>query len=176
MSIQQTLCFHLQFVKQESEQPCPAAAEKRPNKQWVPHSKRRPPRVPPCPRPVSTLESRAPRLSFPAPDEKAKEIPESGRKRPKPLYKCFSFDDVWMERNQKRKLEKKTQPEGGVQLQHLPEDPSKVRSQTPTSSFHGIVFLCSSCFSLLSSYSCPYTLSGTTSVSISVGLVLCADC
>lgn len=62
-------------------------------------------------------------------------------KRPKPLYKCFSFDDVWMERNQKRKLEKETQPEGGVQLQHLPEEPLKVRSHTLTSSFPGTVFL-----------------------------------
>ncbi|RMC02331.1 hypothetical protein DUI87_21499 [Hirundo rustica rustica] len=114
-----------EFVKQESKQPRQTAPEKRPNKKWVPHRKRRPPRVPPCPRPVSTMESKAQRLFFLAPDEKAKEIPERRRKRPKPLYKCFSFDDVWMERNQKRKLEKKTQPEGGVQLQHLPEDPSK---------------------------------------------------
>uniref|UniRef100_A0A8C3NXX3 Rho guanine nucleotide exchange factor 4 n=4 Tax=Sylvioidea TaxID=2116661 RepID=A0A8C3NXX3_9PASS len=114
-----------EFVKQESEQPWQTAPDKRPNKQWVPHGKRRPPRVPPCPRPVSTLESRAQRLSVPAPNEKAQEISESRRKTPKPLYKCFSFDDVWMERSQKRKLEKKTQPEGGVQLQHLPEDPSK---------------------------------------------------
>ncbi|XP_030136024.2 rho guanine nucleotide exchange factor 4 isoform X1 [Taeniopygia guttata] len=110
-------------VKQESKQPCQTAPGKRPNKKWVPHRKRRPPWVPPCP--VSTLESRACRLSFLAPDEKAKEIPERRRKRPKPLYKCFSFDDVWMERNQKRKLEKETQPEGGVQLQHLPQDPSQ---------------------------------------------------
>ncbi|XP_063263930.1 rho guanine nucleotide exchange factor 4 isoform X1 [Prinia subflava] len=114
-----------EFVKQESKEPCQTAPEKRPNKKWVPHCKRRLPRVPLCPRPVSTLESKAQRLSLPAPEEKAKEIPERRRKRPKPLYKCFSFDDVWMERNQKRKLEKKTQPEGGVQLQHLPEDPSK---------------------------------------------------
>lgn len=88
--------------------------------------------MPACP--VSTLESRARRLSFPAAEEKAKEMPERRRKRPKALYKCFSFDDVWMERSQKRKLEKETQPEGGVQLQHLPQEPSKVRSHTPTSS------------------------------------------
>ncbi|XP_066413097.1 rho guanine nucleotide exchange factor 4 isoform X1 [Molothrus aeneus] len=112
-----------EFVKQESKQPCQTAAGKRPNKKWVPHRKRRPPRVPACP--VATLESRARTLSFPAPEEKAKEMPERRRKRPKPLYKCFSFDDVWMERSQKRKLEKETQPEGGVQLQHLPQDPSK---------------------------------------------------
>uniref|UniRef100_A0A8C9UCJ7 Rho guanine nucleotide exchange factor 4 n=1 Tax=Serinus canaria TaxID=9135 RepID=A0A8C9UCJ7_SERCA len=112
-----------EFVKQESKQPCQTAAGKRPNKKWVPHRKRRPPRVPACP--VSTLESRARRLSFPAPEEKAKEMPERRRKRPKALYKCFSFDDVWMERSQKRKLEKETQPEGGVQLQHLPQEPSK---------------------------------------------------
>ncbi|XP_068880417.1 rho guanine nucleotide exchange factor 4 [Aphelocoma coerulescens] len=110
---------------EESKKQCQTAPEKRPNKKWVPHRKRRPPRVPPSPCPVSTLESKARRLSFLAPDEKAKEIPETRRKRPKALYKCFSFDDVWMERNQKRKLEKETQPEGGVQLQHLPEDPLK---------------------------------------------------
>ncbi|XP_039583996.1 rho guanine nucleotide exchange factor 4 isoform X1 [Passer montanus] len=121
-----------EFVKQESKQPCQTAAGKRPSKKWVPHRKRRPPRVPPCP--VSTLESRACRLSFPAPDEKAKEMPERRRKRPKPLYKCFSFDDVWMERNQKRKLEKETQPEGGVQLQHLPQDPSKAGVSPSTTS------------------------------------------
>ncbi|KAM7043597.1 rho guanine nucleotide exchange factor 4 isoform 1-T1 [Acridotheres tristis] len=114
-----------EFVKRESKQPCQTAPEKRPNKKWDPHCKRRPPRGPPCPRPVSSLESPARRLSCLAPDGKAKEIPERRRKRPKPPYKCFSFDDVWMERNQKRKLEKETQPEGGVQLQHLPKDPSK---------------------------------------------------
>uniref|UniRef100_A0A8C5ICP3 Rho guanine nucleotide exchange factor 4 n=1 Tax=Junco hyemalis TaxID=40217 RepID=A0A8C5ICP3_JUNHY len=112
-----------EFVNQECKQPCQSAAGKRPNKKWVPHRKRRPPRVPACP--VATLESRARMLSCPAPEEKAKEMPERRRKRPKPLYKCFSFDDVWMERSQKRKLEKETQPEGGVQLQHLPQDPSK---------------------------------------------------
>ncbi|KAM3669839.1 rho guanine nucleotide exchange factor 4 isoform 1-T1 [Ammospiza maritima maritima] len=112
-----------EFVNQECKQPCQSAAGKRPNKKWVPHRKRRPPRAPACP--VATLESRARTLSCPAPEEKAKEMPERRRKRPKPLYKCFSFDDVWMERSQKRKLEKETQPEGGVQLQHLPQDPSK---------------------------------------------------
>ncbi|KAI6063184.1 Protein FAM123C [Aix galericulata] len=65
-------------------------------------------------------------ISSPA-DEKDKEIPERRRrrKRPKSLYKCFSFDDVWMERNQKRNLEKERQPERGMQLQHLPEDQLK---------------------------------------------------
>ncbi|KAL2300949.1 hypothetical protein Nmel_011502, partial [Mimus melanotis] len=110
---------------EESKQPCQTAPEKRPNKKWDPHHKRRPPRVPPCPRPGSSVDSTARRLSSLAADEKAKENPERRRKRPKPPYKCFSFDDVWMERNQKRKLEKETQPEGGVQLQHLPKDTSK---------------------------------------------------
>ncbi|XP_069648075.1 LOW QUALITY PROTEIN: rho guanine nucleotide exchange factor 4 [Haliaeetus albicilla] len=110
---------------EESKQQCQTPPEKRPNEKWVPHRKRRPPQVPPSPHPISTLESKAWRLSFLAPDEKAKDIPERRRKRPKPLYKCFSFDDVWMERNQKRKLEKETQPERGIQLQHLPEDQLK---------------------------------------------------
>ncbi|XP_072723917.1 rho guanine nucleotide exchange factor 4 [Ciconia boyciana] len=112
---------------EESKQQCQTPPEKRPNEKWVPHRKRRPPQVPPSPRPISTLESKAWRLSFLASDEKAKEIPERKRKRPKPLYKCFSFDDVWMERNQKRKLEKETQPERGIQLRHLPEDQLKAR-------------------------------------------------
>ncbi|KAM7108104.1 rho guanine nucleotide exchange factor 4 isoform 1-T1 [Ciconia maguari] len=112
---------------EESKQQCQTPPEKRPNEKWVPHRKRRPPQVPPSPRPISTLESKAWRLSFLASDEKAKEIPERRRKRPKPLYKCFSFDDVWMERNQKRKLEKETQPERGIQLRHLPEDQLKAR-------------------------------------------------
>ncbi|XP_037262030.1 rho guanine nucleotide exchange factor 4 isoform X1 [Falco rusticolus] len=107
---------------EESKQQCQMPPEKRPNEKWVPHRKRRSPQVPPSLRPISTLESKAWRLSFLAPDEKAKEIPERRRKRPKPLYKCFSFDDVWMERSQKRKLEKETQPERGIQLRHLPED------------------------------------------------------
>ncbi|XP_064313343.1 rho guanine nucleotide exchange factor 4 isoform X1 [Phalacrocorax carbo] len=110
---------------EDSKQQCQTPPEKRPNEKWVPHRKRRPPQVPPYPHPISTLESKAWRLSFLAPDEKAKEIPERRRKRPKPLYKCFSFDDVWMERNQKRKLEKETQPERVIQLQHLPEDQLK---------------------------------------------------
>ncbi|XP_057288964.1 rho guanine nucleotide exchange factor 4 isoform X1 [Pezoporus wallicus] len=108
----------------ESKQQCQTPPEKRPNEKWVPHRKRRPPQVPPSPHLISTLESKAWRLSFLAPDEKAKEIPER-RKRPKPLYKCFSFDDVWMERNQKWKLEKETQPERGIQLRHLPGDQLK---------------------------------------------------
>ena len=126
-------------MKQESKQPCQIPPEKRPSEKWVPHRKRRAPQVPPSPRPISTLESKAWRLAFPAPDEKAKETPERRRKRPKPLYKCFSFDDVWMERNQKRKLEKETQPERGIQLRHLPEDQLKVRNRTASSSFSGTV-------------------------------------
>ncbi|XP_054062824.1 rho guanine nucleotide exchange factor 4 [Rissa tridactyla] len=119
---------------EESKQQCQTPPEKRPNEKWVPHRKRRPPLVPPSPHPISTLESKAWRLSFLAPDEKAKEIPERRRKRPKSLYKCFSFDDVWMERNQKRKLEKETQPERGIQLRHLPEDQLKAgRSPSITS-------------------------------------------
>ncbi|XP_069721072.1 rho guanine nucleotide exchange factor 4 isoform X1 [Phaenicophaeus curvirostris] len=110
---------------EESKQQCQMPSEKRPNEKWVPHRKRRPSQVPPSPRPISTLESKAWRLSFLAPDEKTKEIPQRRRKRPKPLYKCFSFDDVWMERNRKRKLEKETQPERGIQFQHLPEDQLK---------------------------------------------------
>ncbi|OPJ79233.1 hypothetical protein AV530_005130 [Patagioenas fasciata monilis] len=110
---------------EESKQQCQTPPEKRPNEKWLPHRKRRLPEVPPSPHPISTLESKAWRLTFLAPDEKSKEIPERRRKRPKPLYKCFSFDDVWMERNQKRKLEKETQPERGIQLQHLPEDQIK---------------------------------------------------
>ncbi|XP_062438330.1 rho guanine nucleotide exchange factor 4 isoform X2 [Rhea pennata] len=110
---------------EECKQQCQTPPEKRPSEKWVPHHKRRPPQVSPSPRPLSTFDSKAQRLSFLAPDEKPKEIPERKRKRPKPLYKCFSFDDVWMERNQKRKLEKDIQPEGGIQLQHLPEDQLK---------------------------------------------------
>ncbi|XP_065495904.1 rho guanine nucleotide exchange factor 4 [Caloenas nicobarica] len=110
---------------EESKQQCQTPPEKRPNEKWLPHRKRRLPEVPPSPHPVSTLESKAWRLTFLASDEKSKEIPERRRKRPKPLYKCFSFDDVWMERNPKRKLEKETQPERGIQLQHLLEDQLK---------------------------------------------------
>lgn len=137
------MCFHLLFVKQDSKQQCPTPPEKRPNEKGVPHRKRRSPQVPTSPRPFSTLENKAWRLSFLAPDEKAKEIPESRRKRPKSLYKCFSFDDIWMQRNQKRKLEKETQPERGTQLQHFPEDQLKVRTHTPSSSSSspGTVFL-----------------------------------
>lgn len=135
------MCFYPLFVKQESKQQCQTPPEKSPNEKGVPHRKRRPLLVPPSPRPISTLENKAWRLSFLAPDEKDKEIPERRRrrKRPKSLYKCFSFDDVWMERNQKRNLEKERQPERGIQLQHLPEDQLKVRNRTLSSS--GTVFL-----------------------------------
>uniref|UniRef100_A0A8C2YDA0 Rho guanine nucleotide exchange factor 4 n=1 Tax=Coturnix japonica TaxID=93934 RepID=A0A8C2YDA0_COTJA len=122
---------------EDSKQQCPTPPEKRPNEKGVPHRKRRSPQVPTSPRPFSTLENKAWRLSFLAPDEKAKEIPERRRrrrKRPKSLYKCFSFDDIWMQRNQKRKLEKETQPERGTQLQHFPEDQLKAgRSSSITS-------------------------------------------
>uniref|UniRef100_A0A8B9PWZ5 Rho guanine nucleotide exchange factor 4 n=1 Tax=Apteryx owenii TaxID=8824 RepID=A0A8B9PWZ5_APTOW len=149
------------ILRDESNQQCQTPPEKRPSEKWVPHHKRRPPQVPPSPRPLSTLESKARRLSFLAPDEKAKEIPERRRKRPKPLYKCFSFDDVWMERNQKRKLEKETQPEKGIQLQHLPEDQLKVRNHHPPHSLALSSSLCSSCSFLLSSYSSSCTVSCT---------------
>uniref|UniRef100_A0A8C3LXH5 Uncharacterized protein n=1 Tax=Chrysolophus pictus TaxID=9089 RepID=A0A8C3LXH5_CHRPC len=119
---------------EDSKQQCPTPPEKRPNEKGVPHRKRRSPQVPTSPRPFSTLENKAWRLSFLAPDEKAKEIPERRRKRPKSLYKCFSFDDIWMQRNQKRKLEKETQPKRGTQLQHFPEDQLKVRTHTLSSS------------------------------------------
>ncbi|XP_021250829.1 rho guanine nucleotide exchange factor 4 isoform X1 [Numida meleagris] len=119
---------------EDSKQLCPTPPEKRPNEKGVPHRKRRSPQVPPSPHPFSTLENKAWRLSFLAPDAKAKEIPERRRKRPKTLYKCFSFDDIWMQRNQKRKLEKETQPERGIQLQHFPEDQLKAgRSLSITS-------------------------------------------
>lgn len=141
ISCEQTVCFHLLFVKQDSRQQCPTPPEKRPNEKGVPHRKRRSPQVPTSPRPFSTHENKAWRLSFLASDEKAKEIPERRRKRPKSLYKCFSFDDIWMQRNQKRKLEKETQPEKGTQLQHFPEDQLKVRTHTLSSSSPGTVFL-----------------------------------
>lgn len=141
ISSEQTVCFHLLFVKQDSKQQCPTPPEKRPNEKGVPHRKRRSPQVPTSPRPFSTLENKAWRLSFLAPDEKAKETPERRRKRPKSLYKCFSFDDIWMQRNQKRKLEKERQPERGTQLQHFPEDQLKVRTHTLSSSSPGTVFL-----------------------------------
>uniref|UniRef100_A0A669R3R3 Rho guanine nucleotide exchange factor 4 n=1 Tax=Phasianus colchicus TaxID=9054 RepID=A0A669R3R3_PHACC len=119
---------------EDSKQQCPTPPEKRPNEKGIPHRKRRSPQVPTSPRPFSTLENKAWRLSFLAPHEKAKEIPERRRKRPKSLYKCFSFDDIWMQRNQKRKLEKETQPERGTQLQHFPEDQLKAgRSPSITS-------------------------------------------
>ncbi|XP_032857516.2 rho guanine nucleotide exchange factor 4 isoform X1 [Tyto alba] len=123
-----------EFVKQESKHQCQTPPEKRPSEKWVPHRKRKPPQVPPSPCPISALESKAWRLSFLAPDEKTKEIRERRRKRPKPLYRCFSFDDVWMERNQKRKLEKETQPERGIQLRHLPEDQLKAVANTSITS------------------------------------------
>lgn len=129
--------------------------------------------MPPCPRPVSSLESRARRLSSLAPEEKAKEIPERRRKRPKHPYKCFSFDDVWMERNQKTKLEKEAQPEGGVQLQHLPKDTSKVRSHAPTSSFPGTVF--SAPAASLCSHHIP-VLTLCLAPLLSAFLVLCGNC
>ncbi|XP_025892134.1 rho guanine nucleotide exchange factor 4 isoform X1 [Nothoprocta perdicaria] len=119
---------------EEPKQQCQTPPEKRPSEKWIPHHKRRPPQVPPSPRPLSALESQARRLSFLAPDEKAKDIPERRRKTPKPLYKCFSFDDVWMERNQKGKLEKETQPERGIQLQHLPEHHLKAEMGVPITS------------------------------------------
>ncbi|XP_006125265.2 LOW QUALITY PROTEIN: uncharacterized protein LOC102450331 [Pelodiscus sinensis] len=107
--------------QQQSQMP----PEKRPSEKWVLHRKKRSPQIPLSPRPFSSIESKIWMLPFLAPDEKAKKVPEP--KRLKPLYKCFSCDDMWLERNRKRNLEKATQLEREIQLRNLPEDQLKAR-------------------------------------------------
>ncbi|XP_067394975.1 LOW QUALITY PROTEIN: uncharacterized protein [Emydura macquarii macquarii] len=107
--------------QQQSQMP----PEKRPSERWILHRKKRSPQIPLSPRPFSSTESNVWMTPFIAPNGKAKKV--SQRKRLKPLYKCFSCDDMWLERNRKRNLEKEMQPEREIQLRNLPEDQLKAR-------------------------------------------------
>ncbi|XP_019359251.1 PREDICTED: rho guanine nucleotide exchange factor 4 isoform X1 [Gavialis gangeticus] len=107
--------------KQQSQTP----PERRSCEKWLPHRKKKPPQTLPSPHPFSSIENKGWRLPLFTLDGKAKET--SQRRQPKPLYKHFSFDDIWMERNQKRKLKKEPQSEREIQWSNLPEDQVKAR-------------------------------------------------
>lgn len=51
------------------------------------------------------------------------------QKRHKSLYKCFSFDDTWMERNRKRTFVKEAQSDRENESSNFPEDQLNVRNQ-----------------------------------------------
>lgn len=83
--------------------------------------------MPLSPPSLSNIESKAWILPFHIQEGKAKE--HAQRKRHRPLYKRFSFDDTWMERNRKRKLVKEAQSDREIESSNLPEDHLKVRNQ-----------------------------------------------
>ncbi|KAM6443194.1 rho guanine nucleotide exchange factor 4 isoform 3-T3 [Liasis olivaceus] len=55
------------------------------------------------------------------------------QERHRSLYKCFSFDDTWMERNRKRKFVKEAQSDRGNESSNIPEDQLHVKMRPVTS-------------------------------------------
>ncbi|XP_034295682.1 rho guanine nucleotide exchange factor 4 isoform X2 [Pantherophis guttatus] len=55
------------------------------------------------------------------------------QKRHKSLYKCFSFDDTWMERNRKRTFVKEAQSDRENESSNFPEDQLNVKTKSVTS-------------------------------------------
>ncbi|XP_028586481.2 LOW QUALITY PROTEIN: rho guanine nucleotide exchange factor 4 [Podarcis muralis] len=99
--------------------------EKRPGEKWGLHCRKRSTQMPLSPPSLSNIESKAWILPFHIQEGKAKE--HAQRKRHRPLYKRFSFDDTWMERNRKRKLVKEAQSDREIESSNLPEDHLKVK-------------------------------------------------
>lgn len=82
--------------------------------------------MPLCPQILSDIENKTWMLPCHGQEGKAKE--HTQRKRRRPLYKRFSFDDAWMEKNRKRKLVKGTQSDREAESTNFQEDQLKVSS------------------------------------------------
>ncbi|XP_062988517.1 LOW QUALITY PROTEIN: rho guanine nucleotide exchange factor 4 [Elgaria multicarinata webbii] len=102
-------------------------SEKRPGEKRGLHCRKRSTQMPLSPHSFSTIEDKAWVLPFHVQEGKAKE--HAQRKRHRPLYKRFSFDDTWMERNRKRKLVKETQSDRENEACNLPGDQLQVKTR-----------------------------------------------
>lgn len=122
---QPNFCFHILFIKQENIQQGQIPSEKRPSEKRGLPCRTRSTQIPVPPHSFSNIENKAWVCSFHAQEGKPKEhIP---RKRHGPLYKRFSFDDAWMERNRRRKLVRETQSDRETDSSYLIDDRLKVR-------------------------------------------------
>lgn len=120
-------CFCLLLIKQENIQPSQSPSEKRlGDKRGLPCRKRSTQR-PLAPHSFSNIENKAWIRPIRVQEGKAKQ--QTQWKRRGPLYKRFSFDDEWMERNRKRKLAKETQSDRENESSNPPEDQFKVRTE-----------------------------------------------
>ncbi|XP_042313249.1 rho guanine nucleotide exchange factor 4 isoform X1 [Sceloporus undulatus] len=117
---------------EETTQPSQISPEKRPGEKRGLHCKKRSTQMPLSPHSFSNTENKAWLLPFHVQEGKAKE--HAQRRRHRPLYKHFSFDDTWMERNRKRKLMKETQSGRENELSNLPEDLLKVKMRPSSTS------------------------------------------
>ncbi|XP_039203098.1 rho guanine nucleotide exchange factor 4 isoform X2 [Crotalus tigris] len=79
----------------------------------------------------SSVEDKAWSLPFYIQEGKIKKHIQ--QKRHKYLYKCFSFDDAWMERNRKRTFVKEAQTDRNNELSNFPEEQLNVKMKSVTS-------------------------------------------
>ncbi|KAH0623865.1 hypothetical protein JD844_007036 [Phrynosoma platyrhinos] len=116
---------------EETTQPSQIPSEKRPGEKRGLQCRKRSTQMPLSPHSFSNIENKTWLLPFHVQEGKAKE--HAQRRRHRPLYKRFSFDDTWMERNRKRKLVKETQSGRENELSNLPEDQVKMRPSSTSS-------------------------------------------
>nr|XP_056705572.1 rho guanine nucleotide exchange factor 4 isoform X1 [Euleptes europaea] len=126
---------------EESIQQSQITSEKRPGEKRGLHGRKTSPQTPLSPHSFSHVENKAWMLPFHVQEPRANE--RTQRKRRRPLYKRFSFDDAWMERNRKRTLVKETQSDREMEPSNPPEDQLKVKmrpSVTSPVAFHAHPF------------------------------------
>ncbi|XP_028920016.2 rho guanine nucleotide exchange factor 4 isoform X1 [Ornithorhynchus anatinus] len=116
---------------EDSNLPNQTPPEKRPSDMHTFHRKKRSPQAATPPRPFSNIESISWTSTFLAPEGTLPELPPPPpppqSTKAKLNFKRASFDDLWTERNRKRKHKKETQSEMGMQAGTLPKDLVKAR-------------------------------------------------
>ncbi|XP_008104692.2 LOW QUALITY PROTEIN: rho guanine nucleotide exchange factor 4 [Anolis carolinensis] len=117
---------------EEANQPSQIPSEKRSGEKNGLHCRKRSTQMSLPPYSFSNIENKAWLLPFHIQKGKAKE--HSQRRRHRSLYKRFSFDDTWMEKNRKRKLVKETHSGRGNELSNLPEDLLKIKMRPSSTS------------------------------------------
>lgn len=113
-------------IKQENIQQSQMPSEKRLSEKRGLHCRTRSTQMPLSLHTFSNIENKAWKCPFHAPEVKPKV--HTLRRRHEPLYKRFSFDDAWMERNRRRKLVKETQSDRETDSSYLLKDQLKVRT------------------------------------------------
>ncbi|XP_060624146.2 rho guanine nucleotide exchange factor 4 isoform X1 [Anolis sagrei] len=117
---------------EETTQPSQIPSEKRPAEKHGLHCRKRSTQMSLPPYSSSNIENKAWLLPFHIQKGKAKE--HSQRRRHRSLYKRFSFDDAWMEKNRKRKLVKEAHSDRENELSNLPEDLLKIKMRPSSTS------------------------------------------